>query len=176
MRLREVQFSKPGVPTASSAASTGATATSARTIEMEPSARSSFPTMASDIFADRLSAAMTDEEMAAYLRENGYPEHVVRAGRAGLIERWGKFVGEVERGYRFGLEDYRNDLDLRGIITMLGLDAEVGDLDRRLESLLTARDQRVWESNADDPFWDFGYPSNAGEQLMQDLSNEGLAA
>ena len=59
---------------------------------------------------------MTDEEMIAYLRENGYPEHVVRAGRTGLIERWGKFVGEVERGYKFGLEDYRNDLDLRGII------------------------------------------------------------
>jgi hypothetical protein len=113
--------------------------------------------------------------MAAYLRDNGYPEHVVRAGRAGLIDRWGKFVAEVERGYRFGLEDYRNDLDLRGIIAMLGLDAEVGDLDRRLESLLTARDRRVWESNADDPFWDFGYPSNAGKQLTQDIETEGLA-
>ena len=66
---------------------------------------------------------MTDDEMTAYLRENGYPEHVVRAGRNGLIERWGKFVGEVERGYKFGLEDYRNDLDLRGIISMLGMDA-----------------------------------------------------
>ncbi len=50
-----------------------------------------------------------------------------------MIERWGKFVAEVERGYRFGLEDYRNDLDLRGIIAMLGLDAEVGELDRRFE-------------------------------------------
>ena len=101
---------------------------------------------------------MTDEEMAAYLRENGYPEHVVRAGRAGLIERWGKFVAEVERGYQFGLEDYRNDLDLRGIIAMLGLDAEVSDLDRRFEALLIHRDKRVWESSAADPFWDFGYP------------------
>jgi hypothetical protein len=119
---------------------------------------------------------VTDQEMAAYLRENGYPEHVVRAGRAGLIDRWSKFVAEVERGYRFGLEDYRNDLDLRGIIAMLGMDAEVSDLDRCFESLLTARDRRVWESNADDPFWDFGYPSNAGSQLMQDLANEGLAA
>ena len=113
--------------------------------------------------------------MAAYLRENGYPEHVVRAGRAGLIERWGKFVAGAERGYRFGLEDYRNDLDLRGIIAMLDLDAEVADLDRRFETLLTARHRRVWESSAADPFWDFGYPSNAGQQLMQDLADEGLA-
>jgi hypothetical protein len=117
---------------------------------------------------------MTDQEMAAYLRENGYPEHVIRAGRAGLIERWGKFVAEVERGYRFGLEDYRNDLDLRGIIAMLGLDSEVSELDRRFEALLTARDQRVWESSADDPFWDFGYPSNAGPEFLQDLKNEGI--
>ena len=118
---------------------------------------------------------MTDEEMADYLRENGYPEHVVRAGRAGLIARWGKFVAEVERGYKFGLEDYRNDLDLRGIIAMVGLDAEVAELDRRFEALLSHREKRVWESSAADPFWDFGYPRNAGEDLIQDLRNEGFA-
>jgi len=117
---------------------------------------------------------MTDEEMAAYLRENGYPEHIVRAGSAGLIERWGKFVAEVEHGYKFGLEDYRNDLDLRGIIAMLGLDAEVADLDRRFEALLTHRDKRVWETSAADPFWDYGYPANAGRQLLEDIINEGL--
>jgi len=118
---------------------------------------------------------MNDAEMAAYLRENGYPEHIVRAGRAGLIERWGKFVGEVERGYKFGLEDYRNDLDLRGIIAMLGLDAEVSDLDRRLETLLIEREKRIWESSDASPFWDFGYPVNAGARLLEDIHNEGLA-
>ncbi len=117
---------------------------------------------------------MTDEEMTAYLRENGYPEHVVRAGRAGLIERWSKFVAEVERGYRFGLEDYRNDLDLRGIISLLGMDAEVSALDRRFEAMLTNRDKRVWESAAADPFWDFGYPSSTGKQFMEDIKTEGL--
>lgn len=119
---------------------------------------------------------MTDEEMAVYLRDNGYPEHVVRAGRKGLIDRWGKFVAEVERGYRFGLEDYRNDLDLRGIIAMLGLDADVNHLDRRFEELLIHREKRLWESSAADPFWDFGYPGNAGPQLMEDIINEGLTA
>ena len=70
---------------------------------------------------------MTDDEMVEYLRDNGYPEHIVRAGRAGLIERWRKFVEEVEHGYKLGLEDYRNDLDLRGIIAMFGLDDQVRD-------------------------------------------------
>ncbi len=117
---------------------------------------------------------MTDEEVAAYLRENGYPEHVIRDGPAGLIARWGKFVAEVEHGYKFGLEDYRNDLDLRGIIAMLGLDAQVAELDRRFEALLIHRDKRVWETSAADPFWDFGYPSSTGPALLEDLVKEGL--
>lgn len=121
---------------------------------------------------------MTDDhEIADYLREIGYPEHVIRMGRAGLIARWKKFVEEVERGYRFGLEDYRNDLDLRGLIALLGLDADVADLDSRFSSKLTARDQRVWETTvAQQPFWDYGYPANAGPELLQDLKNEGLAS
>jgi hypothetical protein len=117
---------------------------------------------------------MTDHEMAAYLRDNGYPEHIVKAGRAGLIERWRKFVEQVEHGYKLGLEDYRNDLDLRGIIGMLGLDAEVSDLDRRFEAMLINRDVRLWESAAADPFWDFGYPRNAGLLFLEDIKNEGL--
>jgi|SRR5581483_4426752 len=117
---------------------------------------------------------MTDEEMAEYLRDNGYPEHVVRAGRAGLIERYGKFVAEVEQGYRFGLEDYRNDLDLRGIIALLGLDDQVEDLDRRLKAMLTHTEKRVWESAPDDPFWDYGFPNSTGTRFLRDLENEGL--
>ena len=118
---------------------------------------------------------MTDQEMSAYLRDNGYPEHVVRAGRAGLIERWRKFVEAVEHGYKFGLEDYRNDLDLRGIIAMLGLDGEVQELDSRFEAILTDREKRVWETSAGEPFWDFGYPRNAKGALLEDLKKEGLA-
>ena len=118
---------------------------------------------------------MTDGEIRTYLADNGYPEHLVKAGRAGLIDGWRKFVEEVERGYKFGLEDYRNDLDLRGIIALVGLDGDVGDLDRRFESMLTDRTVRVWESSANDPFWDFGYPKNASGPLLEDLRNEGLS-
>jgi hypothetical protein len=91
-----------------------------------------------------------------------------------LIDRWAKFVAEAERGYRFGLEDYRNDLDLRGIIAMLGLGGEVSELDRRFEALLMHRDKRVWESSAADPFWDFGYPSRTGTRFLDDIEKEGL--
>ena len=118
---------------------------------------------------------MSDRELADYLRENGYPEHICRAGRAGLLARWSQFVTEVERGYKLGLEDYRNDLDLRAIIALAGLDAQAQADDERLRRLLTASDKRVWESSHKNAFWDYGYPANASGELLEDLKAEGLA-
>jgi hypothetical protein len=118
---------------------------------------------------------MTDAEIQDYLRENGYPEHIVREGSAGLIRRWREFVEQVERGYSLGLEDYRNDLDVRAIIALAGAeDDEIRALDGRFEKMLTARTVRVWESGAGDPFWDYGYPRNAGLALKEDLQAENL--
>lgn len=110
-----------------------------------------------------------------YLVENGYPEHVVREGRAGLVRKWQEFVEQVERGYSLGLEDYRNDLDVRAILAQAGAeDEEVLALDERLKKFLTGCERRVWESAPGDPFWDFGYPKNAGPDLMDDLRGEEL--
>jgi hypothetical protein len=122
---------------------------------------------------------MTDPEIQNYLRDNGYPEHVVRDGRAGLLRQWREFVGQVEKGYTLGLEDYRNDLDVRAILELAvaGTDdpnaAEIQALDDRLKKMLAATNVRVWES-APSPFWDFGYPRNAGPGLIADLRAEGL--
>ncbi len=118
---------------------------------------------------------MTDAEVQSYLLENDYPEHVVRDGRAGLVRRWREFVEQVERGYRLGLEDYRNDLDIRGILRQTGAeDEEVQALDERLKGLLTPSAARIWESAPGEVFWDFGYPRNAGEELREGLREEGL--
>ena len=111
-----------------------------------------------------------------YLRANDYPEHVVREGRAGLVSKWREFVEQAERGYSLGLEDYRNDLDVRAILHAASAeDQEVFALDDRLKKLLIARDKRVWESAPGEPFWDFGYPANAGPDLLEDLRGEELA-
>jgi hypothetical protein len=119
---------------------------------------------------------MTEAEIQDYLRANGYPEHIVRDGRAGLARKWREFVEQVERGYPLGLEDYRNDLDVRAILMLAGAaDHEVRALDDRFQQLLTATNVRVWESAEGAPFWDFGYPSNAGADLKNDLREEGLA-
>jgi hypothetical protein len=122
---------------------------------------------------------VNDSEVRAYLRDNGYPEHLVRDGRAGLVRRWKEFVEQVERGYRLGLEDYRNDLDLRGILRQANTEGDLEDdevraLDERLRTLLEPSRRRVWESAPGDPFWDYGYPRNTGEELREGLIAEGL--
>lgn len=112
---------------------------------------------------------MTDEEIRQFLEDNGYPAHVVEGGRDYLVRRYREFVAEVERGYEFGLHEYRHDLDLRGALSILELDSEVAAEDERLAAMLTETDVRVWESAPGEPFWDFGYPRNARGRLMRDL-------
>jgi hypothetical protein len=118
---------------------------------------------------------MSLDRVREYLEDNGYPRHLIEGGREGLIRRWREFVTEVEQGYTRGLEDYRNDLDLRRIIQLAdAVDAEVRELDERLRRILTPTKQRVWESGPDHPFWDFGYPRNASGEFLRDLKLEGI--
>lgn len=119
---------------------------------------------------------LSDDEVRQFLIDNGYPNHIVRGGREGLIHRWQQFVDEVENGYEYGLEDYRNDLDLRGAIELLGLSAQATDADQRLDAMLTDRDVRVWESSAGDAPWDWGYPRNASKAFLADLKRAELVS
>jgi hypothetical protein len=118
---------------------------------------------------------MTEEQIQQYLRENDYPEHVVREGVEGLLRSWRAFVEEVEQGYSFTLFDYRNDLDARGILAQVGYESnELAELDKRLRPMLAHRHVRVWQSAPDDPWWDFGYPDNACPEFVEDLQSEGF--
>ena len=116
---------------------------------------------------------MTDEEIQCFLEDNGYPRHIVEGGREYLLRRYREFVGEVERGYDYGIHEYRHDLDLRGVIATLGLDDQVADEDERLAGMLTGTEYRIWESIPGAPFWDFGYPRNARGRLLRDLTAMG---
>ena len=100
---------------------------------------------------------------------------MVDGGRAGLVARWREFVAQVKKGYALGLEDYRNDLDLRMIIKQAQAeDGEVRELDERLKAMLKPTKKRLWESGEGKPFWDFGYPKNASGQLLRGLKLEGI--
>jgi hypothetical protein len=119
--------------------------------------------------------AGSDDPVRRKLRERGAAEHIVREGGEGLVRQWRHFVTQVEKGYPLGLDDYRNDLDIRTLIACAGLDAEVSLEDARLRDLLTGVGRSVWESDAEGAFWVRGYPRNAGGALRDDLISEGLA-
>ncbi len=117
---------------------------------------------------------MSPEDIQQYLEDNGYPAHVVEGGRDYLLQRYREFVAEAERGYEYGIHEYRHDLDLRSTIATLDLNSEVEAEDQRLAAMLTDTSVRVWESMPGEPFWDFGYPRNARGRLLRDLRGLGL--
>src|ERR1051326_2850141 len=98
---------------------------------------------------------MTDEDVNERWRSRGVAAHLLDIGRNGLVDRWRAFVQEVETGYRLGLDDYCNDLDLREVIEAVGLgdDPEIRDLDARLAAQLQDTERRVWVSEYPDAFW-----------------------
>ncbi len=120
---------------------------------------------------------MTDAEINDKLKQRGVAEYLIGEGREGLIARWRSFVEEVEAGYRVGLDDYRNDLDLREILEYVGLgnDPEVNALDQRFRSQMQHTAVQVWNSDYAGAFWIHGYPARLSEALSRDLEASGLA-
>ena len=122
---------------------------------------------------------MSDPDLENYLRDNGYPEHIVRDGRPGLIARWRKFVEQVEKGYAFGLEDYRNDLDVRAIIELAGAVDDQVTADGCAISGAAHRDQRARVGIRAQRSVGFSLATasrNAGAELIKGLREEGLLA
>jgi len=110
-----------------------------------------------------------ESEVRRILRERGVAEHVVRSGASGLVAAWRGFVERVEIGYALGIEEYRNDLDIRTLIEIAGLAAAVEREDARLRKMLTRTDVETWSSDVSGAFWVKGFPVNAAGQLLTDL-------
>ena len=90
----------------------------------------------------------THTQIADYL-----PEHL---DRAGLIDRYRKFVEQVEHGYKLGLVDYRNDLDLLGILASSITKSKTSTAASKPTSPTAPSASQ--ETSPGDPPWDFGYP------------------
>ena len=118
-------------------------------------------------------ADLTDAAVSAALAARGVPRHIVEGGADGLISRWREFIAQVGAGYALGLDDYRNDLDIRTLIELTGLGPRVVEEDARLRALLIAERTEIWSSDAPEAWWTHGYPGNAGLALRKDLLAEG---
>jgi hypothetical protein len=58
----------------------------------------------------------TPGRVEAYLRKRECPDWVVEAGLEGLVERWEETASSMEKGYKLGLADFLNDMDVRQLI------------------------------------------------------------
>lgn len=132
----------------------------------------------------------TPDAVREMLRERGCPAWLVNGGLPALIERWGGIVTSVETGYPFTLDDYLNDLDLRGLL-QAALEvagdsadesrAQVAAIDDRFRAA-TEKSPCLWGSDVefeeghspDREWWYYRRPSQLTEELREELESWGL--
>jgi hypothetical protein len=96
----------------------------------------------------------TYDALQEWLREQGCPSHVVKAGLKGLMLAWEKIVAElVFDGYRYGLRDFVNDMDKRQILD--GALARARELGIEIPPLVASR-----VASADERFRDATWPAS----------------
>lgn len=120
-----------------------------------------------------------------FLTRKGSAEHVVQAGLAGLIEKWESVVESVRRGYNLGLDDYLNDMDVRQLLDEtleLGGSEQayverVRRADEMMRRLVKPIGRSLWGQknakdhgwSAEENWWYFAVPIDAGPELADDL-------
>lgn len=125
----------------------------------------------------------------AALRARGVADHVLAGGLAGLVESWERVAAELERGYTGGLDEWRNDMDVRDILAE-ALDAasaperralgrRVRLADRRVRGRLMSAGCCVWGArvaanhgwSAGRQWWYFLEPRTKNAELARDLEH-----
>lgn len=57
-----------------------------------------------------------DDPIRKYCLQKGYAQHVVNGGLDYLITKWEYIAMRMASGYRFGIDDFRNNMDIRRIL------------------------------------------------------------
>ena len=150
--------------------------------------------------ADRILGFMskTYDALQEWLREQGCPSHVVKAGLKGLLLTWEKIVSElVFDGYRFGLKDFVNDMDRRQTLAgAMERSVELGmEIPPPLAARIAAADQRYRDAtlptsrcllddelvaerrvDADRQWWYYRVPRRRRGFILKDLEAAGITA
>lgn len=84
---------------------------------------------------------MSEDAVHDFLLEKGCGRHIIGKGLAGLVESWEKVVQSVEDGYRLGLDDYLNDLDVRQLLAEALMMASPGNAAKFEERIQQADDR-----------------------------------
>jgi hypothetical protein len=140
-----------------------------------------------------LPPALDDESTVRdYLAARGCKPSAIAGGLAGLVIRWWRAVDSVERGYRFTLDDFLDDVDARHAITGAWPHAAPsaqqrhGDAVARLDQRFLAATQpiahciwgddnaRIGDWNPHEHWYYYRLPAQYGDDLAADLQAEGL--
>jgi hypothetical protein len=120
------------------------------------------------------------------LRARGCPTRIVEGGIAGLAEDWEGVVASVTAGYKLGLDDYLNDMDVRQIIedalALAGpsarrLAARVAAADEKLRQLVAPAGRCLWGDalarrnrwTVEKNWWYFTRPRESAPALLADI-------
>jgi hypothetical protein len=103
-----------------------------------------------------------------------------------LLQQWGDFVVQVERGYQDSIYEYANDLSIRDLLEEI-LRGVTQTLQEKLTQLIQPWDERFYNatkktkqpvlpSMAQESLrsWWFRVPKNLGGELKEDLRSEGI--
>lgn len=122
-----------------------------------------------------------------FLKEKGCGQQIVDRGFIGLVESWEQTVREVESGYRHGLDDYLNDMDVRQLIAGASdrfaseipdfMHERVAQADQRMRSATAPAGVCLWGESlaqeegwtAEKNWWYFSRPLQAEPELLADI-------
>lgn len=131
---------------------------------------------------------ITHDAVRELLKERKAAEHVVRGGMEGLVDAWETTVKSAQKGYTRGLDDWRNDVDCRHLLS-LAMEVAHPAQKKSMKLRLDAADAKFWKAcessdacvwgaenaeretwTAAKEWWYFLVPKKAGDALAKDLA------
>jgi hypothetical protein len=131
----------------------------------------------------------TTDPVREYLQEKGCSRKVIEGGLPDLIESWESICASVIKGYRLGLDDYLNDMDVRqllaeslGVATTQQREAvshRLQEADDAVKAALESAGKCLWGDevaeeegwSARKNWWYFSKPKKAAAELLAEIES-----
>jgi hypothetical protein len=131
---------------------------------------------------------ITHDAVRELLKERKAAEHLVRGGMDALVDSWEATVKAAQKGYAQGLDEWRNDVDARHLISAAmevappaqkkSAKLRVDPADAKFWKACESLDVCVWGAaqaerekwTAAKEWWYFLVPKKAGDALAKDLA------
>lgn len=135
---------------------------------------------------------MASDPVRDFLEQMQCSKQLIRGGLKGLVEMWEEIVGQIEVGYKLGLDDYLNDMDGRQLLhdAMMLATVEqkkpflerVRKADERMLKAVEPANKCLWGReiaeeegwDEEENWWYYMKPRRANPELLEEI--EGVEA